>query len=93
MEFSTFIEDLAKGVLHGLDMFANRDLTAQLFLQVRRARKMVSMDMSFDDPFNGKALSFDIGEDFISLFIGEAARDGVKFHDSVNDGCGLGRRV
>ena len=54
---------------------------------------MVSMDMSFDNPFNGKALSFDIGEDLICLFISEAARDGVKFHDSVNNGRGLCRRV
>ena len=105
LEFGAFVEDLAEYVLNDLDVLANADLAAELFLNIGRGREVVGMDVGFDDPLKLEAAILDEGDDLVGVLIGDAAGEIVDVHDRVDHGArfgvgifhditdGVGRRV
>ena len=62
LEVRTGIEKLAECLLHGDDMFADSDFSAELLLQIGCGREVIGMRVGFQMPIDRQALLPDIGE-------------------------------
>ena len=56
-EFGTFVEDLAKSLLHDRNSLTYADPAAELTLDIGRAGKMIGMNMGLDQPFNASIVA------------------------------------
>ena len=50
LEFGSGVEDLAEDVLDDTDLLADAERTAELFLDVRRCREVVRVDVGLENP-------------------------------------------
>ncbi|MNV89284.1 hypothetical protein D3C71_1835670 [compost metagenome] len=52
------VEQVTEHLLHLSDVSADGCVPTELFLQIRRCRKMIGMDMGFQDPLHLRAQGF-----------------------------------
>ena len=74
LEVSTLIEDFSEGFLDSDNMLTNRQLAAQVLLQVGTSRQMVCMDMGFNMPFNLQVALLNIFNNGISDAMADGGR-------------------
>ncbi len=73
LEFAAFVEDFAKHALHNCDVRADTDFSTNLFLNVGGCRKVIRMDVGFQNPLHLQIVGAYIGDNLISgLRIGVA---------------------
>src|SRR3546814_14076184 len=58
LKVASRVEQFAEAVLHGDDMLADRNLAAQLFLEIRRRREVVGMRMGIEQPADAELMLF-----------------------------------
>ena len=92
-ELGAGVEDLAEGVLHGTDVFTDRQLAADLFLNPGCRGKMIRMDMGFQQPFHGERFLFDVGHDLAGTVMAGAPGFGIVVQHGIHNGAAPGLRV
>src|SRR3546814_19397452 len=93
LESAPVVEQLAEAVLYGDDMLANRDLAAELFLEMRRCRKMVGVGMGLQQPVDCKVMLLDEGDDLVGRGKARAPCRRIIIEYAVDDRGALGRGI
>ena len=81
------VEQFFENGLHCADLAADADLSAELFLQIGRGRKMVGVGVGFEQPVDGQPVLSHIGNDLISAVLRGSPRFWVVIEHAVDD-CG-----
>ena len=86
-ELGAFVEDLAERLLHGVYLGADRQLAAELLLQIGRGGEMVCMRVRLEQPVDGEALVAHIRDDRVGRSGGGASGRLIEVEDRVDDCC------
>ena len=90
LEFGAFVEHLAKGLLHDLDVLTDPQLATKLALDIGRSGQVIGMDMGLDQPFELELVLLNIGDYRVGAVIGNAACRIVDIHHGIDDCTGHG---
>ena len=89
-EVGPLVEDLAEDLLHGEDFMANRQLTAELFLEIGRRRQVIGMGVRLEQPLNRETFGFYVINERIGRSVRGAPGRRIIVEHAVDDGAGVG---